>query len=323
MNNYSDIQELLKVDLQKTDKALISSLSSNVALINTMSNYIISAGGKRIRPLLLLLSARATKYNGEQHHIMAVVIELIHTATLLHDDIVDESRTRRGRNTANEVWGNAASVLVGDFLYSRAFELMVEIDSMSIMKIMSKVTNNIAEGEVMQLLNCHNPKLSESEYFQVIENKTACLFKASTQIGAILSGTDKAFESALKDYGLHLGNAFQIVDDILDFESDVETMGKEIGDDLSEGKTTLPMIYALKHTSGKEHEILVGAIENRDNVGVDKVINILKNTGAFEYARGKAKESADLARTAIKDLPESNYKKALILLCDLSLKRDS
>tara|TARA_B100000953_G_scaffold197380_1_gene162648 strand:+ start:4761 stop:5732 length:972 start_codon:yes stop_codon:yes gene_type:complete len=323
MNNYSDIQELLKVDLQKTDKALISSLSSNVALINTMSNYIISAGGKRIRPLLLLLSARATKYNGEQHHIMAVVIELIHTATLLHDDIVDESRTRRGRNTANEVWGNAASVLVGDFLYSRAFELMVEIDSMSIMKIMSKVTNNIAEGEVMQLLNCHNPKLSESEYFQVIENKTACLFKASTQIGAILSGADKAFESALKDYGLHLGNAFQIVDDILDFESDVETMGKEIGDDLSEGKTTLPMIYALKHTSGKEHEILVGAIENRDNVGVDKVINILKNTGAFEYARGKAKESADLARTAIKDLPESNYKKALILLCDLSLQRDS
>ena len=323
MNNYSDIQELLKVDLQKTDKALISSLSSNVALINTMSNYIISAGGKRIRPLLLLLSARATKYNGEQHHIMAVVIELIHTATLLHDDIVDESRTRRGRNTANEVWGNAASVLVGDFLYSRAFELMVEIDSMSIMKIMSKVTNNIAEGEVMQLLNCHNPKLSESEYFQVIENKTACLFKASTQIGAILSGADKAFESALKDYGLHLGNAFQIVDDILDFESDVETMGKEIGDDLSEGKTTLPMIYALKHTSGKEHEILVGAIENRDNVGVDKVINILKNTGAFEYARGKAKESADLARTAIKDLPESSYKKALILLCDLSLKRDS
>ncbi len=323
MNNYSDIQELLKVDLQKTDKALISSLSSNVALINTMSNYIISAGGKRIRPLLLLLSARATKYNGEQHHIMAVVIELIHTATLLHDDIVDESRTRRGRNTANEVWGNAASVLVGDFLYSRAFELMVEIDSMSIMKIMSKVTNNIAEGEVMQLLNCHNPKLSESEYFQVIENKTACLFKASTQIGAILSGADKAFESALKDYGLHLGNAFQIVDDILDFESDVETMGKEIGDDLSEGKTTLPMIYALKHTSGKEHEILVGAIENRDNVGVDKVINILKNTGAFEYARGKAKESADLARTAIKDLPESSYKKALILLCDLSLQRDS
>ena len=323
MNNYSDIQELLKVDLQKTDKALISSLSSNVALINTMSNYIISAGGKRIRPLLLLLSARATKYNGEQHHIMAVVIELIHTATLLHDDIVDESRTRRGRNTANEVWGNAASVLVGDFLYSRAFELMVEIDSMSIMKIMSKVTNNIAEGEVMQLLNCHNPKLSESEYFQIIENKTACLFKASTQIGAILSGADKAFESALKDYGLHLGNAFQIVDDILDFESDVETMGKEIGDDLSEGKTTLPMIYALKHTSGKEHEILVGAIENRDNVGVDKVINILKNTGAFEYARGKAKESADLARTAIKDLPESSYKKALILLCDLSLQRDS
>lgn len=323
MNNYSDIQELLKVDLQKTDKALIGSLSSNVALINTMSNYIISAGGKRIRPLLLLLSARATKYNGEQHHIMAVVIELIHTATLLHDDIVDESRTRRGRNTANEVWGNAASVLVGDFLYSRAFELMVEIDSMSVMKIMSKVTNNIAEGEVMQLLNCHNPKLSESEYFQVIENKTACLFKASTQIGAILSGADKAFESALKDYGLHLGNAFQIVDDILDFESDVETMGKEIGDDLSEGKTTLPIIYALKHTSGKEHEILVGAIENRENVGVDKVINILKNTGAFEYARGKAKESADLARTAIKDLPESNYKKALILLCDLSLKRDS
>ncbi|MEO1944642.1 MAG: polyprenyl synthetase family protein, partial [Candidatus Thioglobus sp.] len=206
MKNISDIKGLLADDLNNTDKALIKNLSSNVALINTMSNYIISAGGKRIRPMLLLLSARATNYHGNKHHLMAVVIELIHTATLLHDDIVDESSTRRGLNTANDVWGNASSVLVGDFLYSRAFEMMVDVDSMRIMQIMSKVTNSIAEGEVLQLLNCKNSKLSEEDYFQVIERKTACLFQASTQIGSILSGSNKEHEEALRDYGMHLGN---------------------------------------------------------------------------------------------------------------------
>jgi octaprenyl-diphosphate synthase len=323
MKNYRDIQKLLTLDLQNTDKALINHLSSNVALINQMSNYIISAGGKRIRPLLLLLCARATKYNGEQHQLMAVVIELIHTATLLHDDIVDESVTRRGRETANEVWGNASSVLVGDFLYSRAFEIMVEVDSMRIMQIMSKVTNSIAEGEVLQLLNCQNSKLTESEYFQVIERKTACLFQASSQIGAILSGVDETQEQALRDYGLHLGNAFQIIDDLLDYESDSKTLGKEVGDDLSEGKNTLPMIYALDNTAGYDHEVLVNAIENSGNNNINKIINILNKTDAFIYTRKKAQESADLARKSLNKLSDSDYKQALILLCDLSLRRKS
>ncbi|HAE73554.1 MAG TPA: octaprenyl diphosphate synthase, partial [Gammaproteobacteria bacterium] len=204
--------------MAKTDQVLIDHLSSDVALINQMSGYIINAGGKRLRPLLLLLCARATGYQGDHHHLMAVVIELIHTATLLHDDIVDESNTRRGKETANEVWGNAASVLVGDFLYSRAFEMMVKPGSMRIMTLLSKATNEIAQGEVMQLLNCQNSALTEKEYYRVIERKTAVLFQAATQIGAILSAADEAQELALRDYGLHLGNAFQIIDDVLDYE---------------------------------------------------------------------------------------------------------
>jgi octaprenyl-diphosphate synthase len=323
MQNFEDIQELLKSDLKKADEALIGHLSSNVALINQMSNYIISAGGKRIRPLLLLLCARATNYDGKQHQLMAVVIELIHTATLLHDDIVDESVTRRGCDTANEVWGNASSVLVGDFLYSRAFEIMVDIDSMRIMKIMSKVTNSIAEGEVLQLLNCNNAKLTEEEYFRVIERKTACLFQASSQIGAILSGVDKSQEKDLRDYGMHLGNAFQIIDDVLDYESDSTTLGKEVGDDLAEGKTTLPMIYALNNTTGDDYEVLVDAIENSGNKNINKILNILNQTGAFKYTKQKAQESADLARKSLNKLPNSDYKQALILLCDLSMKRKS
>jgi len=210
---------------------------------------------------------------------------------------------------------------VGDFLYSRAFELMVEIDSMSIMKIMSSVTNSIAEGEVLQLLNCKNSKITEAEYFKVIENKTASLFKASAQIGAILSGADEDYEYALRDYGLHLGNVFQIIDDMLDYESDTKTIGKEIGDDLAEGKTTLPMIYALENTSGEEHDTLVDAIENNSNINLEKIINILKSTDSFTYTMNRAKESAQLARISIDILPESDYKKALILLCELSLQR--
>ncbi|EEZ80424.1 MAG: octaprenyl diphosphate synthase [Candidatus Thioglobus sp.] len=323
MNNFADIQKLLKSDLKKTDKVLIKRLSSNVALINQMSSYIINAGGKRLRPLLLLLCAKATGYQGNHHHLMAVVIELIHTATLLHDDIVDESATRRGKDTANEVWGNAASVLVGDFLYSRAFEMMVEPDSMRIMKILSKTTNSIAEGEVLQLLNCQNSELSEAEYFNVIERKTACLFQASTQIGGILSNADEKQELALRNYGLHLGNAFQIIDDALDYESDAQTMGKEVGDDLAEGKTTLPMICALSRTLGQEHELLKNAINNADNSKIDKIIKILDSVNAFEYTHNKAQESADLAKKSLAILEESDYKNALVLLCDLSLQRKS
>lgn len=323
MQNFDDIQALLKSDLQETDAILAQRLSSNVALINQMSGYIIDAGGKRLRPLLLLLCARATGYQGNHHHLMAVVIELIHTATLLHDDIVDESSTRRGKDTSNEVWGNAPSVLVGDFLYSRAFEMMVEPNSMRIMQLLSKTTNNIAEGEVLQLLNCQNPQLSEADYYQVIERKTACLFQAATQIGAILSDANEAQELALKNYGLHLGNAFQIIDDVLDYESNFDTMGKEVGDDLAEGKTTLPMIVALTKTSGADNALLVNAIKNSDNSNIEKVIAILSSVNAFDYSHQKAQAFAELAEQSLQIIPDSDFKDALILLCDLSLQRKS
>ncbi|CAC9577870.1 Octaprenyl diphosphate synthase (EC [uncultured Gammaproteobacteria bacterium] len=323
MNTFEDIQNLIQNDINKTDQVLIEHLGSNVALINQMSGYIINAGGKRLRPLLLLLCARATHYQGEHHHLMAVVIELIHTATLLHDDIVDESKSRRGKETANKVWGNAASVLVGDFLYSRAFEMMVKSDSMRIMTILSKATNEIAQGEVLQLLNCQNSALTEEEYYQVIERKTAVLFQAATQIGGLLSNIDKVQEQALKNYGLHLGNAFQIIDDVLDYQSNAETMGKEVGDDLSEGKTTLPIIYALKNTVAKDRQLLKDAINNADNSKIEQVLGILQSVNAFDYTRKQAQKSANLAKKSLDSLQDSKYKEALILLCDLSLQRKS
>ena len=323
MQNFEDIQNLIQEDLTQTDQVLVEHLSSDVALINQMSHYIIGAGGKRLRPLLLLLCARASNYQGQHHHLMAVVIELIHTATLLHDDIVDESSTRRGKDTANEVWGNAASVLVGDFLYSRAFELMVEPGSMRIMQILSKATNEIAQGEVMQLLNCQNSDLTESEYYQVIERKTAVLFQAATQIGGVLAGANPEQEEALRQYGLHLGNAFQIIDDVLDYESDTQTMGKEVGDDLSEGKTTMPMIYAMEHADESEQQLLKQAIDNADTTQIDQVIKILNKVGAFDYTRAQAQKSADLAKAQLSALDDSEFKQALELLCELSLKRKS
>jgi len=249
MQNFSDVQNLVREDLKAVDDLLINCLESEVALINQVSSYIISAGGKRIRPLLVVLMSRALGYQGINHHVMAVVIELIHTATLIHDDIVDESDVRRGIETPNQVWGNAASVLVGDFIYSRAFEIMVEPNSMDIMKVLSKATNSIAEGEVLQLLNIGNKELNEADYLKVIEKKTACLFQAATQIAAIISDSDSSIEDQMKSFGLHLGNAFQIVDDVLDYKSNEEHLGKRIGDDLSEGKMTLPLIHSLSNSS--------------------------------------------------------------------------
>ena len=323
MKNFSEIHSLMKSDMEKTDNILIDRLNSNVDLINQMSHYIIASGGKRIRPLLLLLCARATNYGGTEHHAMAVVIELIHTATLLHDDVVDESTTRRNQDTANELWGNAASVLVGDFLYSRAFEILVEPNSMSIMRILSKATNQIAEGEVLQLLNIRNANVSQTKYFNVIEQKTARLFEAACKIGALLSDSSEKTINSLGDFGLHLGITFQIIDDALDYESNSTTMGKEVGDDLSEGKITLPMIYALEKTSGSENKILRDAIKTADASNIDKIINILCSVNAFEFTRKIAENESQKALKSLKNIPDSEYRSALKLLCELSQNRTS
>ncbi|MDC0182443.1 polyprenyl synthetase family protein [Candidatus Thioglobus sp.] len=323
MQNFTEIQALMKSELDLMNKILVDRLDSNVDLISQMSQYIINSGGKRIRPLLLLICAKATEYDGDYHYSMAVVIELIHTATLLHDDVVDQSETRRGQETANELWGNAPSVLVGDFLYSRAFEIMVEPNSMEIMRILSKATNQISEGEVLQLLNIKNANVTQAEYFKVIERKTACLFKAACQIAGILSSADQKVINAMGSFGMHLGNAFQIIDDTLDYESDSNIIGKEIGDDLSEGKVTLPMIYALEKTKKAENKILKDAIKNADASHIDEIVEILLNVDAFQYSRDIAKIESNRALESIDYLPDSKYKTALKLLCELSLERNS
>jgi octaprenyl-diphosphate synthase len=323
MQNFSEIHALMKSDLVMMDEILVNRLDSNVDLISQMSQYIINSGGKRIRPLLLLLCARATNYKGDYHHSMAVVIELIHTATLLHDDVVDSSSIRRGHETANELWGNAPSVLVGDFLYSRAFEIMVEPNSMEIMKILSKATNQISEGEVLQLLSIKNANVSQTEYFEVIERKTACLFKAACQIAGILAESNKNVINGLGSFGMHLGNAFQIIDDTLDYESNSSVIGKEVGDDLSEGKVTLPMIYALENTKGSEKATLSNAITNADSSNIDNIINILLSVNAFEYSRKVAKNESTKALKFLEVIPNSEYRSALQLLCELSLDRNS
>ena len=323
MQNFSEIHALMKSDLVMMDEILVNRLDSNVDLISQMSQYIINSGGKRIRPLLLLLCARATNYKGDYHHSMAVVIELIHTATLLHDDVVDSSSIRRGHETANELWGNAPSVLVGDFLYSRAFEIMVEPNSMQIMKILSKATNQISEGEVLQLLSIKNANISQTKYFEVIERKTACLFKAACQIAGILAESNKNVINGLGSFGMHLGNAFQIIDDTLDYESNSSVIGKEVGDDLSEGKVTLPMIYALENTKGSEKATLSNAITNADSSKIDNIVNILLSVNAFEYSRKVAKNESTKALKFLEVIPNSEYRSALQLLCELSLDRNS
>ena len=323
MQKFTEIQALMKSELDLMNKILVDRLDSNVDLISQMSHYIINSGGKRIRPLLLLLCAKATDYDGDYHYSMAVVIELIHTATLLHDDVVDQSTTRRGQESANELWGNAPSVLVGDFLYSRAFEIMVEPNSMAIMKILSKATNQISEGEVLQLLNIKNAKVTQTEYFTVIERKTACLFKAACQIAGILSKSNQNIIEGMGSFGMHLGNAFQIIDDTLDYESNSDIIGKEIGDDLSEGKVTLPMIYALKKTNKTENKILTDAIQNADASNINQIVEILLNVNAFQYSRNIAKRESNKALQLIDILPNSEYKTALKLLCELSLERSS
>lgn len=316
----NQIKELIALDSQATDALILDRLKSDVVLINQIGSYIINNGGKRLRPLLVLLSARACGYQGKEHLTMAAVIEFIHTSTLLHDDVVDESDTRRGKDTANEVWGNAASVLVGDFLYSRSFEMMVEPGILKIMQVMSEATNVIAEGEVLQLLNCHDADTDEQRYMEVIHRKTAKLFEAAAVMGPVLT-EQPALEPAFAAYGSHLGAAFQLIDDVLDYTSTADEMGKNIGDDLAEGKPTLPLIYAMQTGDEQQQDIIKRAIETEGINLLSEVIEVIQQTGAIEFTRNKALKEAELAKQALQDLPESPYKDALMSLADLAVDR--
>lgn len=316
----SEIRALITDDIQAVDQLILDRLSSDVVLINQIGHYIINSGGKRLRPLLVLLSARACGYKGTDHQLMAAVIEFIHTSTLLHDDVVDESDTRRGNKTANEVWGNAASVLVGDFLYSRSFEMMVEPGLLKIMQVMSEATNVIAEGEVLQLLNCHDADTTQQRYMEVIHRKTAKLFEAATQMGPILAKKPE-LEDAFITYGRHLGAAFQLIDDALDYTANETELGKNIGDDLAEGKPTLPLIYVLENGTDREKSVIRRAIETEGIKLLTEVTEIIKGSGAIAFTQEIAQKEADLAKEALTPLTESELKTALCSLADLAVNR--
>jgi octaprenyl-diphosphate synthase len=316
----SEITALIKDDIEAVDRLILERLSSDVVLINQIGHYIINSGGKRLRPLLVLLCSRACGYKGTDHHTMAAVIEFIHTSTLLHDDVVDESDTRRGNKTANEVWGNAASVLVGDFLYSRSFEMMVEPGMMKIMQVMSEATNVIAEGEVLQLLNCHDANTTEDRYLEVIHRKTAKLFEAATRMGPILAQKPE-LEESFTAYGKHLGAAFQLIDDALDYTANEEELGKNIGDDLAEGKPTLPLIYVLQNGSEDEKQVIRQAIETDGIKLLNEVTKIIQNSGAIEYTKKAAQAEANLAKDSLSNFENSELKTALLALADLAVNR--
>jgi len=318
---FSDVQALASADMQAVNTLIRSRLASDVVLINQVAEHIIGGGGKRLRPLLHLVAARAAGYRGRDHIELAAVIEFIHTATLLHDDVVDESDLRRGRKTANAVWGNAASVLVGDFLYSRSFQMMVELDRMRVMRILADTTNLIAEGEVLQLLNIGNPDTNEAAYLKVIERKTAVLFAAATRLGAVLAELPREQEEALARYGLNLGFAFQIADDVLDYVSDAGTLGKNIGDDLAEGKPTLPLIHAIAESAPAQAERLKRAITSEGLDALPDVLAAIRDTGALDFARERARQYAHSAREALLELPRSEARDALALLADYAIDR--
>jgi octaprenyl-diphosphate synthase len=321
--NFDDIAALAAGDRMAVDQLITASLESDVALVSQVSQYIVMSGGKRLRPLVVLLAARALGYDGEQHVRAAAIIEFIHTATLLHDDVVDSSARRRGQDSANTVFGNQASVLVGDFLYSRAFQMMVDIGDMRIMEILADATNTIAAGEVMQLMNVHDPETTEEDYRQVIYRKTARLFEAGAQIAAILSGSDAAVETSLLEYGRHLGTAFQLVDDALDYAASPEELGKNIGDDLAEGKATLPLIYAMQNGSSEDRKIIRDAIVEGGLDQLHRITSIIETTGALQYTAEKAQEAASLAIASIANIPASAHRQALIDIAALSVQRRS
>lgn len=315
------IRKFIAQDMQAVDEVVRRRLDSDVALIRQVAEYIVGSGGKRLRPALVLLSAGAFGYQGAAHHELAAVVEFIHTATLLHDDVVDESQLRRGRATANALFGNAASVLVGDFLYSRAFQMMVGVKNMRVMEVLSEATNVIAEGEVMQLMNCHNPGVSEAEYLKVIRYKTAKLFEAATRLGAILGSAGLDEERAMAAYGMHLGTAFQLIDDVLDYSGDLHETGKNLGDDLAEGKPTLPLIYAMKNGSSEQAVVIRNAIERGGATEFDPVFSAIRDTGALEYTRRQAEAEAERACAEIASLTDSDYKRCLIQLAGFSVAR--
>lgn len=308
-------------DMRAVDQLIRHRLASEVVLINQISEYIINSGGKRLRPALLLLVSGALGVSSPHRFELAAVIEFIHTSTLLHDDVVDESDLRRGKQTANALFGNAASVLVGDFLYSRSFEMMVSVDNMRVMQILARATNVIAEGEVLQLLNMHDPDVDEARYLQVIQYKTATLFEAATQLAAVLANADAQTEAAVSEYGGRLGTAFQLMDDWLDYAGDTDAMGKNAGDDLREGKPTLPLIHVLQHGTDDERALVREAIENGGTDKFEPILAAITRTGALDYTLARAKEEADAAAQTISALPSSQYKNSLLELCSYSIAR--
>jgi octaprenyl-diphosphate synthase len=308
-------------DMREVDAVIVDRLRSDVALINQISHYIISAGGKRIRPRLVLLFARALGFEGPERFTLAAIVEFIHTATLLHDDVVDESSLRRGRKTANALFGNAASVLVGDFLYSRAFQMMVSVNRMRILDVLADATNVIAEGEVLQLMNMHDPDLAVNDYLRVIRFKTAKLFEASARLGAVISGAQREVEESCADYGRSLGTAFQLVDDLLDYEGDPHALGKNVGDDLREGKPTLPLLVAMERSAPAERELIRHAIEHGELARLQDIVDIVRRTGALDTTREAARAEADKARSRLDVLPASAARDALLELCVRSVDR--
>ncbi|MBI5461685.1 MAG: octaprenyl diphosphate synthase [Gammaproteobacteria bacterium] len=319
--SLDQVRDLTADAMQAVDTLIQERLRSEVLLINQLGLYIVNSGGKRLRPLLVLLAAHACGYTGRHHINLAAIVEFIHTATLLHDDVVDASELRRGHETANALWGNEASVLVGDFLYSRAFEMMVEVGSMRIMEIMAQTTNTIAEGEVMQLLNCHDPDTSEARYMEVIRCKTAKLFEAAARIGAVLGGQSPAVEEAIAAYGMHLGTAFQLIDDVLDYSADAAETGKNIGDDLAEGKPTLPLIYVLRKGTPEQVAVVRKAIEHGGRDDIEAVQQAIESVGGIAYTAQSARSAADQAMQSLQSLPASPYKDALYALAEFSVSR--
>ncbi len=321
--DIAEVRALVADEIAAVDRLIKARLYSEVVLINQLSQYIIGSGGKRLRPVIALLAAKATGYAGTRHIDVAVIIELIHTATLLHDDVVDASKMRRGRETANLVWGSEASVLVGDFLYSRAFQMMVDLQNMRILEILADSTNTIAEGEVMQLVNCHDPDTTEQRYLDTIHNKTAKLFEAAAELGVVISGGQPHLETALARYGRHLGTAFQLVDDALDYSASLEELGKNIGDDLAEGKPTLPLLYAMWKGTDAQAAIVREAIEKGGLEQIEAISAAIESTGAITYTFALAEAEAAKAKEALSGLPPSPYTDALRTLASFAVHRSS